>query len=55
VVKRLNPVGAADDVVGPGPSMTVVDSLERLGLKLERRGVTVETVVVDYVSQPTEN
>jgi uncharacterized protein (TIGR03435 family) len=38
------------------PGDTVFDAVEKLGLKLEPRKVTVETVVVDQVSKtPTEN
>jgi len=34
---------------------TLVDSLHALGLKLERRKVQVEQIVVDNISRPTEN
>lgn len=38
------------------PGGTVFDAVEKLGLKLEPRKVTVETVVVDHVSKaPTAN
>jgi uncharacterized protein (TIGR03435 family) len=38
------------------PGGTVFDAVEKLGLKLEPRKVTVETVVVDQVSKtPTVN
>ena len=38
------------------PGGTVFDAVEKLGLKLESRKVTVETVVVDQVSKtPTAN
>jgi len=38
------------------PGGTIFDAVEKLGLKLEPRKVTVETVVVDRVSKtPTEN
>jgi uncharacterized protein (TIGR03435 family) len=38
------------------PGGTVFDAVEKLGLKLEPRKVTVETVVVDQVSKtPTAN
>jgi uncharacterized protein (TIGR03435 family) len=38
------------------PGGTVFDAVEKLGLKLEARKVTVETVVVDQVSKtPTAN
>ena len=38
------------------PGGTVFDAVEKLGLKLESRKVTVETVVVDRVSRmPTAN
>jgi uncharacterized protein (TIGR03435 family) len=33
------------------PGGTIFDAVEKLGLKLERRKVTVETVVVDQVSK----
>jgi uncharacterized protein (TIGR03435 family) len=39
-----------------GPETTIFDAVEKLGLKLEPRKVTVETVVVDGVSKtPTAN
>jgi uncharacterized protein (TIGR03435 family) len=39
-----------------GTGVTVFDAVEKLGLKLEPRKVTVETVVVDQVSKtPTAN
>ena len=41
------------DSVGLGASM--VDSVERLGLKLEPRSVTVEMIVVDSINRPTAN
>ncbi len=44
------PIDAAG---GLPPSM--VDSVERLGLKLEPRSVTVEMIVVDSISRPTAN
>jgi uncharacterized protein (TIGR03435 family) len=38
------------------PGGTIFDAVEKLGLKLEARKVTVETVVVDQVSKtPTAN
>ena len=38
------------------PGGTIFDAVEKLGLKLEPRKVTVETVVVDHVSKtPTPN
>ena len=38
------------------PGGTIFDAVERLGLKLEPRKLTVETVMVDKVSKtPTEN
>jgi uncharacterized protein (TIGR03435 family) len=38
------------------PGGTIFDAVEKLGLKLEPRKVTVETVVVDQVSKtPTAN
>jgi uncharacterized protein (TIGR03435 family) len=46
--KRMD---AADDGLGS----SVIDAVERLGLKLERRSVTVETIVIDDVSRPTAN
>ena len=38
------------------PGGTIFDAVERLGLKLERRKIPVDTIVVDYVSKsPTTN
>jgi uncharacterized protein (TIGR03435 family) len=38
------------------PGGTIFDAVEKLGLKLESRKVTIETVVVDQVSKaPTAN
>ena len=38
------------------PGGTIFDAVEKLGLKLEPRKVTIETVVVDQVSKtPTAN
>lgn len=38
------------------PGGTIFDAVEKLGLKLEPRKVTVETVVIDQVSKtPTAN
>ena len=39
-----------------GPGVTIFDAVEKLGLKLEPRKLTVDTVVVDEVSKtPTAN
>jgi uncharacterized protein (TIGR03435 family) len=39
-----------------GPETTVFDAVEKLGLKLEPRKVTIATVVVDQISKtPTPN
>jgi uncharacterized protein (TIGR03435 family) len=46
-----NGMDAVDNGLGP----SVIDSVDRLGLKLERRGVTLETIVVDNVSKPAAN
>lgn len=41
---------------GDNPGVTIFDAVEKLGLKLESRKVTVEAVVVDQVSKmPSEN
>ena len=51
LLPKPNPIDADDGGLGP----SIIDSVERLGLKLERRRVTVETIVVDNVSRPTAN
>ncbi len=43
-------VGAAD-----GLGSSIVNSLDHLGLKLERDEVAVETIMVDNISRPTAN
>lgn len=45
------PFGSDDDGLGP----SIVDAVERLGLKLKRKTVTVNIIVVDNISQPTAN
>ena len=47
-------LGKVDPDVDSLPA-TLVDSLHVLGLKLERRKVQVEQIVVDNISRPTEN
>ncbi len=59
LLPRPNPIDAAGgglgQGLGPAIGTSMVDSLERLGLKLESRSVTVEMIVVDSISRPTAN
>jgi uncharacterized protein (TIGR03435 family) len=51
ILPKPNSIDADDGGLGP----SIGDSVRRLGLKLERRGVTVEIIVVDNLSRPTAN
>lgn len=51
-VRDLVPgIVSPDDGIGP----SIIDALERLGLKLKRKTVTYDVVVVDEIHRPTEN
>lgn len=51
LLPKANPIDGGDDGLGP----SIVDSVNGVGLKLERKGVTVETIMVDNISRPTAN